>query len=60
MAASAYRDDMSDAAMSDAARTLFLVCYDVSETKRREQVRRYLVGYRIGGQKSFFECSSAG
>lgn len=42
--------------MSDAARTLFLVCYDVSETKRREQVRRYLVGYRIGGQKSFFEC----
>ncbi|WP_291992255.1 CRISPR-associated endonuclease Cas2 [Candidatus Accumulibacter sp. ACC003] len=42
--------------MSDVARTLFLVCYDVCEAKRRRQVQRYLMAYKIGGQKSFFEC----
>lgn len=42
--------------MSDAARTLFLICYDVSSPKRLFQVRKYLLGYKVGGQKSFFEC----
>ena len=42
--------------MSDAARTLFLVCYDVCDTKLRRRVHRFLMGYKIGGQKSFFEC----
>ena len=42
--------------MSDAARTLSLVCYDVSSPKRLHRVHRFLTGYRIGGQKSFFEC----
>jgi CRISPR-associated protein Cas2 len=42
--------------MSDAARTLFLVCYDVCETKIRERVRKFLMAYKVGGQKSFFEC----
>jgi CRISPR-associated protein Cas2 len=42
--------------MSDAARTLFLVCYDVCEPRRLYRVHRYLLGYRVGGQKSFFEC----
>ena len=42
--------------MSDAARTLYLVCYDVCDPKRLRQVHKYLTGYRVGGQKSFFEC----
>jgi CRISPR-associated protein Cas2 len=42
--------------MSDAARTLFLVCYDVCETKIRRRVHKFLMAYKIGGQKSFFEC----
>lgn len=42
--------------MADAARTLYLVCYDVSSPKRLYRVHRFLNGYRIGGQKSFFEC----
>lgn len=42
--------------MSDAARTLFLVCYDVCETKSRRRVHKFLMAYKIGGQKSFFEC----
>ena len=42
--------------MSDAARTLFLVCYDICSPQRLYRVRKYLLGYRVGGQKSFFEC----
>lgn len=42
--------------MSDAARTLFLVCYDISCPKRLYRVHRFLLGYKVGGQKSFFEC----
>ena len=42
--------------MSDAARTLFLVCYDVSCPKRLYRVHRYLLGFKVGGQKSFYEC----
>ncbi len=47
----AYRGDMSD-----AARTLYLVCYDVCRTSLRRRVQKYLTGYKVGGQKSFFEC----
>ncbi len=43
-------------AMSDAARTLYLVCYDICEPKRLQRVHKYLIGYKVGGQKSFFEC----
>ena len=42
--------------MNEAARTLFLVCYGVGETKVRQRVHRFLLGYKVGGQKSFFEC----
>ena len=42
--------------MSDAARTLYLVCYDVANPRRLSQVHRFLLGYKVGGQKSFFEC----
>lgn len=37
-------------------RSLFLVCYDVSCSKRLYRVHRYLLGFKVGGQKSFFEC----
>ena len=40
--------------MSD--RSLYLVCYDIESPKRWRAVYRYLQGFRIGGQKSFFEC----
>lgn len=42
--------------MSSAARTLYLICYDVSSPKRLYRVRKYLLAYKVGGQKSFFEC----
>lgn len=42
--------------MSDAARTLYLVCYDIANPRRLNQVHRFLLGYKVGGQKSFFEC----
>lgn len=42
--------------MQEAARTLYLVCYDISDVKRWRRVHRYLIGYKVGGQKSFFEC----
>ena len=42
--------------MIDAARTLFLVCYDISCTKRLYRAHRFLLGYKVGGQKSFYEC----
>jgi CRISPR-associated protein Cas2 len=40
----------------DAQRTLYLVCYDVSCPKRLYRVHKYLLGFKVGGQKSFFEC----
>lgn len=40
----------------DPSRTLYLVCYDVSCPRRLRRVHKFLLGYRVGGQKSFFEC----
>lgn len=40
----------------DIHRTLYLVCYDVSCPRRLYRVHKYLLGFRVGGQKSFFEC----
>lgn len=37
-------------------RTLYLVCYDICDHRRLYRVHRYLQGYKVGGQKSFFEC----
>lgn len=42
--------------MPDIARTLYLVCYDVASPKRLYRVHKFLLGYKVGGQKSFFEC----
>lgn len=38
------------------ARTLYLVCYDISLPSRLNRVRKYLSAYRVAGQKSVFEC----
>lgn len=37
-------------------RALYLVCYDISSPQRLRRVRHYLQGFKVGGQKSFFEC----
>lgn len=42
--------------MSDASRTLYLICYDICCPKRLRRVYKFLLGYRVGGQKSCFEC----
>lgn len=42
--------------MPDPARSLFLVCYDVANSRRLNKVHHFLQGYKVGGQKSFFEC----
>jgi CRISPR-associated protein Cas2 len=42
--------------MSNASRSLFLICYDVCSPRRLYRVRKCLLAYRVGGQKSFFEC----
>ncbi|MDR1828344.1 MAG: CRISPR-associated endonuclease Cas2 [Methylobacteriaceae bacterium] len=38
------------------ARTLFLVCYDISDHGRLARVHKCVQAYAIGGQKSFYEC----
>lgn len=42
--------------MLNTSRTLYLVCYDIASPKRLYQVHKFLLGYKVGGQKSFFEC----
>ena len=42
--------------MLDPARTLYLVCYDIANPRRLQHVHKFLLGYKVGGQKSFFEC----
>jgi CRISPR-associated protein Cas2 len=42
--------------MSDVARGLYLICYDIADPRRLAKVHHFLLGYKVGGQKSFFEC----
>ena len=42
--------------MKNTSRSTYLVCYDVSNPRRLYRVRKFLMAYRVGGQKSFFEC----
>ena len=42
--------------MKDIARSTYLVCYDVRHPRRLYRVRKFLMAFRVGGQKSFFEC----
>lgn len=37
-------------------RTLYLIAYDIADHKRLAQVHKYLSGWKVAGQKSFFEC----
>lgn len=37
-------------------RVLYLVCYDICDPSRLRRVHHYLRGFKVGGQKSFFEC----
>lgn len=36
---------------------LNIICYDISNDKKREKVAEYLEGYGIRVQKSVFECN---
>jgi CRISPR-associated protein Cas2 len=38
------------------ARSLYLVAYDVADPRRLGRVHRFLLGWKVGGQKSFYEC----
>ena len=41
---------------STPERTLYLVAYDVSDPRRLARVHRFMTGWKVGGQKSFYEC----
>ncbi|PSB29102.1 CRISPR-associated endonuclease Cas2 [Stenomitos frigidus] len=34
----------------------YLICYDITNDRRRDRVSRLLEGYGLGVQKSVFEC----
>ncbi len=38
------------------SRTLYLVCYDISEKKALRRIHKRVSSFAIGGQKSFYEC----
>lgn len=37
-------------------RTHYLIAYDISCPQRLYRVHRFLLGYKVGGQKSCFDC----
>ncbi len=42
--------------LASPQRSLYLVAYDIADHRRLAQVHRYLLGWKVGGQKSFYEC----
>lgn len=42
--------------MRDVKRWTYLVCYDIADPRRLYRVHKFLLGYKVGGQKSCFEC----
>ena len=38
------------------SRNLYLVAYDVCNPRRLHRVCKYLTGFKVGGQKSVYEC----
>lgn len=41
---------------TSCSRSLYLVAYDVADPHRLARVHRFLLGWKVGGQKSFYEC----
>lgn len=37
-------------------RAFYLVCYDICDPSTLRRVHHFLQGFKVGGQKSFFEC----
>lgn len=37
-------------------RSLYLVAYDICNPRRLRRVCKYLTGFKVGGQKSVYEC----
>lgn len=37
-------------------RGVYLIAYDIRDPRRLARVHRYLLGYKVGGQKSVYEC----
>jgi CRISPR-associated protein Cas2 len=37
-------------------RTLYLIAYDIADPKRLTRVHKLLNGWKVSGQKSFYEC----
>lgn len=37
-------------------RSVYLIAYDIRNPRRLARVHRYLLGYKVGGQKSVYEC----
>lgn len=42
--------------LTNPARQLYLVAYDIADPKRLARVHRHMLGWKVGGQKSFYEC----
>lgn len=42
--------------LTSPARQLYLVAYDIADHKRLARVHRAMLGWKVGGQKSFYEC----
>lgn len=38
------------------ARSLYLVAYDIADRRRLSRVHHFMLGWKVGGQKSFYEC----
>ncbi|WP_460177479.1 CRISPR-associated endonuclease Cas2 [Thermodesulfovibrio hydrogeniphilus] len=38
------------------SKTFYIIAYDISDHQRLAKVSNFLKGYRIGGQKSVYEC----
>lgn len=42
--------------LASPSRVLYLIAYDIADHRRLARVHRYLLGWKVGGQKSFYEC----
>jgi len=42
--------------LASPQRTLYLVAYDIADPRCLARVHRYMLGWKVGGQKSCYEC----